>query len=132
MTPHSPGLHPVSSSNSVLISMVGWDYPGQHSYVGVPLDSVPGSPLLFCKLISFKNHLYADDTNRYMASKSPSFPNSRHNNESKCLLWVPTGCHTGLSAVTLKLFIILTAITKFSSFTPISIKGFHCHPLGPK
>lgn len=67
-----------------------------------------------------------------MASKSPSFPNSRHNNESKCLLWVPTGCHTGLSAVTLKLFIILTAITKFFSFTPISIKGFHCHPLGPK
>lgn len=28
MTPHSPGLHPVSSSNSVLISMMGCDYPG--------------------------------------------------------------------------------------------------------
>ena len=71
-----------------------------------------------------------------MASKSLSFLNSRHNNESKCLLWVPdTGCHTGLTSVALKLFIILTAITKFFSFfpfTPISVKGFHCHPLGPK
>lgn len=47
------------------------------------------SPLLFCKLThfqGFKDHLDADDSNIYMASKSLSFPNSRHNCVSKCLL----------------------------------------------